>query len=88
MPLSPKITISNHQLPLAIYREVAAHLRQFEGIRVSCLDQIDRGFSYLESQVGGLEILGADQLSDLDKTRFKGLLSYYADRYSPWDIEI
>jgi hypothetical protein len=88
MPLSPKITISNHQLPLAIYREVAAHLRQFEGIRVSCLDQIDRGFSYLESQVGGLEILGADQLSDLDKTRFKGLLNYYADRYSPWDIEI
>ncbi len=88
MLLSPKIKITNHQLPLAIYREVAAHLRQFEGIRVSCLDQIDRGFSYLESQVGGLEILGADRLSDLDKTRFKGVLNYYADRYSPWDIEI
>ncbi len=88
MPLTPKITIANHQLPLAIYREVAAHLRQLEGITVSCLDQVDRGFSYLDSQVGGLEILGADRLSDPDKARFEVLLNYYADRYSPWDLEI
>jgi hypothetical protein len=88
MPLTSKLTIANHQLPLAIYREVAAHLRQVEGITVSYLDQVDRGFSYLESQVGGLEILGADQLSDLDQARFENVLNYYADRYSPWDIEI
>jgi hypothetical protein len=88
MHLTPKLKIVNHQLPLAIYREVAAHLQQVEGITVTCLDQIDREFSYLDSQVGGLEILGADRLSDLDKARFEDLLNYYADRYSPWDIEI
>jgi hypothetical protein len=87
MLLTPKITIANHQLPLAVYREVAAHLQQIEGITVSCVDQLDRDFSYLGSQVGGLEILGADRLSDLDKTRFELLLNYYADRYNPWDID-
>ena len=83
----PKVTISNHQMPLAVYREVAAHLQQIEGIAVAFLTPINRGFSYTESQLGGLEITGVDRLADPDKIRFERLLSYYADRYNPWEID-
>jgi hypothetical protein len=47
-------TISNHQLPLAVEREVATHLQQIEDITVEFLVSIDREFSYLGSQLGGL----------------------------------
>ena len=87
MRFTAKLTITNHQLPLAIYREVAAHLRQVNGITISYLDQVDRDFSYLDSQVGGLEILGADQLSTSDQLRLEQVLNYYADRYSAWNLE-
>ena len=87
MLLTPKFTIVNHQLPLAVYREIAAHLRQFEGVTVSFLTPIDRVFSYTESQLGGLEIMGADLLTDGDQIRIDRLLNYYADRYSPWEIQ-
>jgi hypothetical protein len=84
---APKFTIANHQLPLAVYREIAAHLRQFEEITVSFLTAIDRGFSYTESQLGGLEIMGANLLTDGDKLRLDRLLNYYADRYDRWEIQ-
>ncbi len=83
----PKFTLINHQLPLAVYREIAAHLRQFEGVTVSFLTPVDRGFSYTESQLGGLEIMGANLLSDGDKIRLDRLLNYYADRYNQWEIQ-
>jgi hypothetical protein len=79
--------IHNHQLPLAVYREVAAHLQQIEGIVVDFLMPNKRSFSYTESQLGGLEITGIDRLTELDLNRFNGILSYYADRYQPWEID-
>ena len=85
--LTPKFTIANHQLPLAVYREIAAHLRQFEGVTVSFLTPVNRGFSYTESQLGGLEIMGANLLTDQDRIRFDRLLDYYANRYSQWEIQ-
>ncbi|MCY7369106.1 MAG: hypothetical protein LH474_13250 [Chamaesiphon sp.] len=87
MLLTAKFTIANHQLPLAVYREIAAHLRQFEGVTVSFLTQIDREFSYTESQLGGLEIMGANLLTDVDRIRMDRLLNYYADRYHQWEIQ-
>ena len=83
----PKFTIANHQLPLAVYREIAAHLQQFEGITVSFLTPVDRGFSYTESQLGGLEIMGANLLTDGDKIKIDRLVNYYADRYNQWEIQ-
>ncbi len=79
--------IHNHQLPLAVYREVAAHLQQLEGIAVDFLVPNDRSFSYTESQLGGLEISGIDRLTELELDRFNRILSYYADRYQPWEID-
>jgi hypothetical protein len=95
LPVSPsppmlftsKFTIANHQVPLAVYREIAAHLRQIEGITVSFLTSVDRGFSYTESQLGGLEIMGANLLTDSDRIRLERLLNYYADRYNQWEIQ-
>ena len=87
MPIDPKFTICNYQMPLAVYREVAAHLRQIEGITVVFLTPIDRAFSYTESQLGGLEIIGADRLAAVDRLRLDRLLGYYADRYNPWQID-
>jgi hypothetical protein len=86
MNLSEKFTICNNQMPLAVYREVGAHLRQIEGLTVTCLQPIGRGFSYTESQLGGLEITGADRLTASAKIRVDSLLKYYADRYHPWEI--
>ena len=70
-----------------MYREIAAHLRQFEGVTVSFLTPVDREFSYTESQLGGLEIMGANLLSDGDKIRVDRLIDYYADRYNRWEIQ-
>jgi hypothetical protein len=91
-PLSPmtlpaQFTICNYQMPLAVYREVAAHLQQIEGIGVAFLEPIERKFSYLESQVGGLEIILPDRFSDRDRILLQRLLDYYADRYERWEIE-
>jgi hypothetical protein len=79
--------IHNHQLPLAVYREVAAHLQQIEGITVEFLVPTARYFSYTESQLGGIEISGIDRLTALDLSNFQRILSYYADRYQPWEID-
>jgi hypothetical protein len=40
IPLYSKFTISNYQIPLTVYREIAAHLQQIEGITVKFLDPI------------------------------------------------
>jgi hypothetical protein len=87
LPLTPKFTVCNDQMPLAVYREVAAHLQQVEGVKVVSIEPRDRIFSYTESQLGGLEIIGVDRLTDLARSRIEQLLSYYADRYGVWQID-
>jgi hypothetical protein len=84
--LPPLLKIHNHQLPLAVDREVAAHLQQIEGITVSFLTPNDRKFSYTESQLGGLEITGGNLLTDSAKMRIDSLLKYYANCYHHWEI--
>jgi hypothetical protein len=86
LPITPKFTASNHQLPLAIYREIAAHLQQIEGITVAFLTPISRGFGYTESQLGGLEITGVDRLASEDRHRIEQIFSYYAERYQAWNF--
>ena len=73
------------QLPLAVYREVAAHLRQVVGVETGLLPQMSEKFDYLQSQVGGLWIqyTAADQASYL---RVEQILAYYGDRYGNWEV--
>lgn len=78
-------SICNHQLPLAVYREVAAHLQQIDGISVEFLAPIEREFSYQGSQLGGLKIIGIENMSDRDRHTFDLILNYYAARYDAWE---
>ncbi len=61
-------------LSLTMYRELAAHLRQIEGVEVQLLPQTSSQFDYHASQVGGIrvEIASPDRLELLDR-----ILRYY-----------
>ncbi|WP_309741693.1 MULTISPECIES: hypothetical protein [unclassified Chamaesiphon] len=85
--MPPKFTIRNDRLPLAVYREIAAHLQQIEGIVIGFLTPIEREFNYTQSQLGGLEITGADGLTPPDLVRLDRILSYYANRFEAWTFD-
>ncbi|HEY9640826.1 MAG TPA: hypothetical protein V6C57_10100 [Coleofasciculaceae cyanobacterium] len=72
------------QLPLAVYREVAAHLRQVPGIAVALLPQQSQQFDYRQSQVGGLEIFYLPAANPAARRRVEQILAYYGDRYGAW----
>ena len=78
------------QLPLAVYREVAAHLRQVEGVQADLIlrplqHQPGAKFDYYQSQVAALKINYSAEVSQKDKQRVAEILDYYAKRYHPWE---
>jgi hypothetical protein len=68
-------------MPLAVYREVAAHLRQVDGVDTGLLPQTSTVFDYNQSQVGGLWLNLADQSTVHDRQRIVQILNYYKTRY-------
>lgn len=78
------------RLPLAVYREVAAHLRQVKGVDTKLImrsvehDPTEK-FDYYQSQVAAIEISYGDKLLVKDQEIVKDILDYYAQRYSPWE---
>jgi hypothetical protein len=85
-----KQQLTCHQLPLAVYREVAAHLRQVEGVDTKLImrslehDPKEK-FDYYQSQVAALEISYIEEITDTDKQRVLEILDYYAQRYASWE---
>lgn len=77
-----KITCS--RLPLAVYREIVAHLKQVDGVQADLLPQTAKNFDYLQSQVGGLKILFPLQ-SDIE-AQINSILTYYEDKYGKWEV--
>jgi hypothetical protein len=73
-------------LPLSVYREVAAHLRQVEGVEAELIPQTAQTFDYNQSQVGGLWIQ-YDATRAATRERVKQILVHYQDRYGAWDGE-
>jgi hypothetical protein len=71
------------KMPLAVYREVAAHLRQV-GVEVEFLPQLANYFDYELSQVGGLQITGVDELDTLSQNRLREILQYYCKQFGEW----
>ena len=71
-------------LPLAVYREVAAHLRQVEGVNAGVIPQRSPQFNYHQSQVSGLWIEYAADLSEKSQQRLEAILDYYAQRHGSW----
>jgi len=81
--LQAKITIP--QLPLAIYRELAVHLRQIPRVDTVLIPQDSPEFNYQDSQVAGL--LVTLEASIIDSPRVQKILHYYRDRYAQGSIE-
>ena len=76
------------RLPLAVYREVAAHLRQIVGVEASLImlpidPQPKAKFDYYQSQVAAIEI--TNKAGTSDRPRVKEILDYYAQRYGAWE---
>jgi hypothetical protein len=70
-------------LPLAVYREVAAHLRQVLGLEVCSMPQTSQQFDYNQSQIDSLLISYPLEKRD----RVEAILAYYAQRHGPWQRE-
>jgi hypothetical protein len=75
-----------HGLPLAVYREVAAHLRQIDGVNAGLLPQTSQVFDYLASQIGGLWISYQSSPSAQTEKRVEMVLSHYGDRFGTWEV--
>ncbi|MBV8887280.1 MAG: acyltransferase [Chroococcidiopsidaceae cyanobacterium CP_BM_RX_35] len=68
-------------LPLTVYREIAAHLRQVEGIQTGLCPAATGQFDYNQSQVGSLWIQYAQTASPQSREQVEQILAYYRDRY-------
>ena len=77
------------QLPLGVYREIAAHIRQVTGVDANLIwrsIESDRAaeFDYYQSQIAALQIIYTDNVTEAARQRVEEILAYYARRYSPW----
>ena len=73
------------RLPLAVYREVAAHLRQINGVNTGLLPQTSKEFDYLQSQVGGVWIRYDADAAAQCQPQVEAILTYYGERYGQWE---
>ncbi|WAL61756.1 hypothetical protein [Thermocoleostomius sinensis] len=81
----PEYRLFCPHLPLAVYREVAAHLRQVTGVDAGLLPQRSQTFDYQQSQVGGLWIRYREEVDGSSQQRIEQILAYYGDRYGAWE---
>lgn len=68
-------------VPLAVYREIAAHLRQLLGVEVGLIPQTSSEFDYNQSQIAGLWISWQSQPEEETRERFNQIVAYYQNRY-------
>lgn len=83
--VTPQYRLRCLRMPLAVYREVAAHLRQVEGVDTGLLPQTSREFDYTKSQVGGLWISYQPEAGDISHRQTEEILAYYGDRFGTWE---
>jgi hypothetical protein len=75
-------------LPLAVYREVAAHLSQVEGVETGLVPQRSTHFDYRQSQIESLWIQFVDSATSASQTRVEQILDYYGTRYGAWEKDV
>lgn len=83
--VQPQIQLYCPRLPLAVYREVAAHLRQVSGVEAGLLAQRSQQFDYYQSQIGGVWIRYTASADATSQRRVEQILAYYGDRYGTWE---
>jgi hypothetical protein len=69
------------QLPLAVYREMAAHLQQLAGVETALLPPQGTQFDYYQGQVGSLQLGYPLPFPDGDRQRLEEIIEFYAGRY-------
>ncbi|MGA9381827.1 MAG: hypothetical protein WBV73_23955 [Phormidium sp.] len=69
------------RLPLAVYREIAAHLRQVSGVQAGLTPQLSQDFDYLQSQVGSLWIEYSETATSASHQRVEQILAFYQQKY-------
>ncbi|GBF78673.1 hypothetical protein [Aphanothece sacrum] len=85
---SQKEQITYPNLPLAIYREIAAHLRQIKDINTELIPQKSQQFDYAQSQVDSLHIHYRVNFDSSEKQQVKAILDYYAQRYGAYERNV
>lgn len=75
METKEKIEFNN--LPLAVYREIAAHLSQLEGVVVELIPQSSPEFDYTQSQIAGLWVNYTQDIAQ----QVEQILAFYRTRY-------
>ena len=86
LPQSQQVEVHCLGLPLAVYREVRAHLLQCPGIEVDILPQAAATFHYGDSQAGGLRLRYSPEIDGAVWQRIEAILSYYGTRYGAWEL--
>ncbi len=83
----PQQQIQFEEMPLAVYREVMAHLSQVTGVTTGLLPPAsDRPFAYEHSQVGGLWLGFDDTATSASRARVEQILAYYGQRYGSFQV--
>ncbi len=77
--------VRRQTLPLAVYREVVAHVMQVAGVEAMLAESTSSSFDYSHSQVEALWIQHDDALDPQDQAQVAQILAYYGDRYGPWE---
>ena len=75
--METKEKVEFHNLPLAVYREIAAHLSQLEGVIVELIPQSSPEFDYNQSQIAGLWVNYTQDVAQQVET----ILTFYRTRY-------
>ncbi len=81
--------LTSPTLPLAVYREVAAHLRQVIGVKTGLIvrssDSGSEKFDYAQSQIAALWLEYPQNIDAQQKKHIDEILDYYGQRYRPWE---
>lgn len=88
LEISPLSTVQERvsyvNLPLAVCREIAAHLQQVAEVQTRLIPQSAPQFDYSLSQVEAIEIYYPKNLPVAEKQLLESILDYYAQRYGPY----
>ena len=84
--IQQKQTIIYPRMPLAIYRELASHLQQVQGVETHLTPQQFQQFDYHQSQIGSLEINYTETFQESDRTLVTAILGYYAQRHGSYQL--
>lgn len=80
-----QITYPN--LPLAVYRELAAHLQQVKGVTTQLISQQSKQFDYAQSQVDCLQIRYPSPFNAPEQHQITAILDYYAQIHGAYECK-